>query len=114
MGLESELGKKALEAGRELDIEGVRAHVESLVSCVFGPHEIYEELLREIGDAQIVLIGEATHGSREFYEERANITKILIEEKVRYDASDCSILLGTAPLLEEFQSPGFRVSHSSP
>ncbi|GAQ78060.1 hypothetical protein KFL_000070300 [Klebsormidium nitens] len=81
MGLESELGKKALEAGRNLDLDGVRAHVESLVSCVFGPSEIYEELLREIGDAHIVLIGEATHGSREFYEERANITKILIEEK---------------------------------
>ncbi|GAQ78059.1 hypothetical protein KFL_000070290 [Klebsormidium nitens] len=80
MGLESELGKKALEAGRSLDIDGVRAHVESLVSCLSEPQR-YEELLREIGDAQVVLIGEATHGSREFYEERANISKRLIEEK---------------------------------
>jgi protein-L-isoaspartate(D-aspartate) O-methyltransferase len=35
-------------------------------------------LLERIGDARIVLIGEATHGTSEFYALRANITKALI------------------------------------
>jgi erythromycin esterase-like protein len=41
----------------------------------------YDELLDEIGDARLVLIGEATHGSEEFYRERAVITRRLIEER---------------------------------
>lgn len=42
------------------------------------PSEALEEL---IGDARIVLIGESSHGTHEFYEARAAITKWLIEEK---------------------------------
>ena len=42
------------------------------------PREALEEL---IGDARIVLIGESSHGTHEFYEARAAITKWLIEEK---------------------------------
>ena len=34
-----------------------------------------------IGDARFVLIGEASHGTHEFYRERAQITKRLIREK---------------------------------
>ena len=34
-----------------------------------------------IGDARVVLIGESSHGTHEFYEARAEITKWLIEEK---------------------------------
>jgi erythromycin esterase-like protein len=41
----------------------------------------YDELLRLIGDARVVLLGEATHGTHEFYRERARITQRLIEEK---------------------------------
>ncbi len=37
--------------------------------------------LPEIGEAQFVLLGEATHGTHEFYEERARITRWLIVEK---------------------------------
>ena len=33
------------------------------------------------GDARIVLLGEATHGTREFYRERARVTRRLIEER---------------------------------
>ncbi len=36
-------------------------------------------LLERIGDARIVLLGEATHGTSEFYRMRARITKELIE-----------------------------------
>jgi len=38
-------------------------------------------LLERIGDARVVLIGEATHGSSEFYRMRARITQALIEHK---------------------------------
>lgn len=41
----------------------------------------YDALLDEIGDARLVLIGEATHGTEEFYRERAVITQRLIEER---------------------------------
>ncbi|WP_204807421.1 erythromycin esterase family protein [Mycobacterium riyadhense] len=42
------------------------------------PRETLEEL---IGDARVVLIGESSHGTHEFYEARAAITKWLIEDK---------------------------------
>src|SRR5947199_526542 len=41
----------------------------------FGP------LLDFIGNARLVLIGEASHGTHEFYRTRAEITKRLIVEK---------------------------------
>ncbi|HEY4895964.1 MAG TPA: erythromycin esterase family protein [Solirubrobacteraceae bacterium] len=41
----------------------------------------YDPLLELIGSARIVLLGEASHGTHEFYLERARITKRLIEEK---------------------------------
>lgn len=41
----------------------------------------YDALLRRIGDAPFVLIGEASHGTHEFYRERARITRRLIEEQ---------------------------------
>src|SRR2546423_15461348 len=41
----------------------------------------YAPLMRRIGDARLVLLGEASHGTHEFYRERARITKRLIEEK---------------------------------
>jgi erythromycin esterase-like protein len=41
----------------------------------------YDPLLEMIGDAQFVLIGEASHGTHEFYQARAEITRRLIVEK---------------------------------
>jgi erythromycin esterase-like protein len=46
-----------------------------------GAQDDYEPLLELIGDARVVLLGEATHGTHEFYSERARITRRLIEEK---------------------------------
>jgi erythromycin esterase-like protein len=46
-----------------------------------GSREEYGPLLDLIGEAQFVLIGEASHGTHEFYRERAEITKLLIEER---------------------------------
>lgn len=42
------------------------------------PHEVLDDL---IGDARIVLIGESTHGTHEFYDARAEITKWLVTKK---------------------------------
>lgn len=42
------------------------------------PTDALEEI---IGDARVVLIGESSHGTHEFYEARAAITKWLIKEK---------------------------------
>jgi erythromycin esterase-like protein len=41
----------------------------------------YDPLLNLIHDARFCLLGEATHGTHEFYRERAEITKRLIREK---------------------------------
>ena len=41
----------------------------------------YDPLIEMVGDARFVLIGEASHGTHEFYHERAQITKRLITEK---------------------------------
>ncbi|MGQ0652183.1 MAG: protein-L-isoaspartate(D-aspartate) O-methyltransferase [Betaproteobacteria bacterium] len=40
-----------------------------------------EPLLERIGDAKVVLLGEATHGTAEFYRMRARITQALIARK---------------------------------
>lgn len=41
----------------------------------------YDSLLALIGDARFVLLGEASHGTHEFYAQRAAITKRLIAER---------------------------------
>ena len=41
----------------------------------------YAPLIRKAGHAQFVLLGDATHGTHEFYEERIKISKRLIQEK---------------------------------
>jgi erythromycin esterase-like protein len=45
-----------------------------------GPRD-FDPLLERIGDARFVLIGEASHGTHEFYRTRAQITQRLITEK---------------------------------
>lgn len=46
-----------------------------------GASHDYDPLLELAGDAQFVLIGEASHGTHEFYRERAAITRRLIVER---------------------------------
>src|SRR5919204_341295 len=41
----------------------------------------YDPLLELVGEARFVLLGEASHGTHEFYRARAQITKRLIQEK---------------------------------
>src|SRR4051812_37727928 len=46
-----------------------------------GVSDDYDELLVMADKARFVLIGEASHGTHEFYQVRAEITKRLIAEK---------------------------------
>lgn len=46
-----------------------------------GEDDDYDSLLEMIGNSSIVLLGEASHGTHEFYRQRAEITKRLIQEK---------------------------------
>src|SRR4051812_50007122 len=55
--------------------------LEAVAQPLTGAPEDYEPLLDLIGDARFVLLGEASHGTHEFYRERAQITKRLIQEK---------------------------------
>ncbi len=58
-------------------LEAVRREARPLGG---GPTD-YDPLLDLIGDAPLVLLGEGSHGTHEFYRERARITRRLIEEK---------------------------------
>lgn len=46
-----------------------------------GADTDYDPLMELIGDARFVLLGEASHGTHEFYRARADITRRLITEK---------------------------------
>ncbi|HJU74157.1 MAG TPA: erythromycin esterase family protein [Gemmatimonadaceae bacterium] len=46
-----------------------------------GTHEDYDPLLALVGDARFILLGEASHGTHEFYSARAEISKRLIRER---------------------------------
>jgi erythromycin esterase-like protein len=46
-----------------------------------GPEGDFISLVERMGDAKYVLIGEASHGTHEFYRARAEITRLLIEYK---------------------------------
>jgi erythromycin esterase-like protein len=64
---------------RPLGNESVRT-LNRLARPVTGAVEDYDELLGLVGGRRLVLIGEASHGTHEFYRERARITRRLIDE----------------------------------
>ncbi len=51
------------------------------VRAVSRPLDDGGRLIEEIGGSRLVLIGEATHGTDEFYRTRASLTRRLIAEK---------------------------------
>jgi len=69
-------GTLALPVGESAALEALQVDAHTLGG---GEHD-YDALLELVGDARLVLLGEASHGSHEFYSERARITKRLIEE----------------------------------
>jgi erythromycin esterase-like protein len=65
----------------ETDTQTLTAAIAAGANVLRGGADDYDGLLELIGDARFVLLGEATHGTHEFYEQRARITQRLISEK---------------------------------
>jgi erythromycin esterase-like protein len=63
----------SVHASHTLDLAGK-------VTPIQGEGRDYDGLLDLVGSRRIVLIGEASHGTHEFYRERARITRRLIDE----------------------------------
>ena len=79
---EEEIKRPTIPTG----IAKARPSLPELIREVAEPFSSIESanlqpLLERIGDARLVLIGEASHGTSEFYRIRAEITKALIERK---------------------------------
>ena len=66
----------ALPLGERAILEAIRREAHPLT----GDARDYDALIARAGDARIVLLGEASHGTHEFYRERARITKRLITD----------------------------------
>lgn len=66
--------QSALSTDRSVDT------LTRLARPVTGAPNDYDSLLGLIGDRRFVLIGEASHGTHEFFRERARITRRLIDE----------------------------------
>ena len=62
-------------------VNDIAAAVREEAHPIAGSASDYDPLIDMIGDARLVLIGEASHGTHEFYAERAAITRRLIAEK---------------------------------
>ena len=60
-----------------LKVRAIRANAHRLGDS----RQDYEPLMELIGDSRFVLLGEASHGTHDFYHARAQITEWLIEEK---------------------------------
>lgn len=71
------------------DIDSFKKTEASLPELIYQSSEHFadidhvnlDNLLDRIGDSRLVLLGEASHGTAEFYEMRARITRELIEKK---------------------------------
>lgn len=55
--------------------------IRELAHPLVGESADFDPLLKAVGDSRLVLIGEASHGTHEFYRLRAQVTKRLITEK---------------------------------
>jgi erythromycin esterase-like protein len=66
---------------RSTDSTGFLEAVHATAHPLNGDPHDYDPLINLIGDTRIVLLGAASHGTHEFYRERAEITKRLIHEK---------------------------------
>ena len=69
--------RMALPLGESAALDTLRLDARPLAES----NSDYDGLLERVGDSRLVLLGEATHGTHEFYRERARITRKLIEER---------------------------------
>src|SRR6266446_5601565 len=72
--------EEAQPTARDID-STPREAVREAAHRLTGVDRDYDPLMDLIGDARFVLLGEASHGTHEFYRERARITQRLIDEK---------------------------------
>lgn len=72
-----ELRVPTVSQNEALQIRAIREHART----VKGSRQDYEPLMELIGDSRFVLLGEASHGTHDFYHTRAQIAEWLIEEK---------------------------------
>ncbi|MBW3635156.1 MAG: erythromycin esterase family protein [Armatimonadetes bacterium] len=63
------------------DTKGVFTALRAAVQPLSGKDDDYNALMTQIGNARVVMLGESTHGTQEFYRERMRITQRLIREK---------------------------------
>ena len=74
------------EAGYQPAKEDIEASLPELIEQSSEPftsieHVNLDNLMERIGDSRLILLGEASHGTAEFYDMRARITQELIEKK---------------------------------
>lgn len=74
------LSCKEQEEGLQPNNETEAAIPVSAITALESPQDL-DRLLNEIGDSHYVLLGEASHGTAEYYTWRAEITKQLVKEK---------------------------------
>src|SRR6266478_4562146 len=60
-----------------LQVQAIRKNVHGLT----GSRQDYDLLMELAGDCRFALLGEASHGTHDFYQTRAEITKRLIQER---------------------------------
>lgn len=73
-----------------------------------GAPDDFDPVMDRVGNARLVLIGEATHGTHEFYRIRAEITKRLILSRQRHGSD--AILIGFSTVRSNSRS--FRTPHT--
>ena len=70
-----------LPAQTDTTTQAPAAAIRAVAVPLTGGPSDYDALIERIGNARVVLLGESTHGTHEFYRERARITQRLIQEK---------------------------------
>ena len=66
--------------------------IDSSAQILTGGKHDYDALLKLIGDARFVLLGEASHGTQEFYHERALIVTCAIKAQIFRLMKHCLVL----------------------
>lgn len=80
-----------------LDEKELAFHLQQFACPLHTPSDL-DPLMKRIGEARVVMLGEASHGTHEYYVWRNHITRRLIEEKgfnfiaVEGDWPDCYLL----------------------
>jgi erythromycin esterase-like protein len=65
---------------RTSSIDAATRTLAETAHSILGAPDDYDSLFDLVGDRRFVLIGEASHGTHEFYRERARITRRLIDD----------------------------------